>query len=290
MSVTWHGAEPPPPRPLGPMEGLRLLSRGALILSILAICFPLLLLLRLPERAIWGLRRPVTPWITQAVCIATCRILGLRRRVHGTVFTGEGAFTANHSTWLDIFVLNACTRLYFVAKDDVHAWPGIGWLARATGTLFISRDRRKAAEQARAMEDRLIAGHKLLLFPEGTCSDGRRVLPFRSTLFQSFFSNRLRDDLHVQPISVIYHPPPGLPPQYFGWWGDMAFGPNLIQMLGGPGGGHVDVVFHTAQPVRAFEGRKILADTIERQTRQGFQAFDLYQENKAEGGEAKALS
>lgn len=275
MSVTWNGATPPPPRPLGAAGVLRLILRGAPILTLLLICFPLLLLLRVPERAIWGRTRPVTPWITQAVCIATCRILGLRRRVHGEVFRGEGAFTANHSTWLDIFVLNACTRLYFVAKEDVHGWAGIGWLARGTGTLFISRDRRKVAHQTRAMEDRLIAGQKLLFFPEGTCSDGRRVLPFRTTLFESFFSNRLRDDLHVQPITVIYHPPAGLPPQYFGWWGDMEFGPNLIQMLGGPGGGSVDVVFHPPLAVKDFDGRKALAGAVENITRDGFECYDL---------------
>ena len=270
MTPTWQGPPPPDDPPLKSGGWLRVMLRGGPLLLVLAICFPLLLALRPPERAIWGLTRPVTPWITQAVCMFACWILGLRRSVTGQVAAGEGAFVANHSSWLDIFVLNASARLYFVAKAEVHGWAGIGWLARGTGTLFISRDRREAAEQARAMENRLIAGHKLMFFPEGTSTDGRQVLPFRSTLFQAFFSERLRGEMQVQPISVVYHAPKGADAAFYGWWGDMEFAPNLLKVLGAKHGGRVDVVFHPALKVRDFFGRKELAKAAQDAVRDGF--------------------
>jgi 1-acyl-sn-glycerol-3-phosphate acyltransferase len=241
-------------------------------LAALCLCFPLLLALRPLERAIWGLTRPVTPWITQGVCIFACWMLGLRRRQVGAVMRDHGAFVANHVSWLDIFVLNACTRLYFVAKAEVHGWPGIGWLARGTGTLFIARDRRQAAVHARAMENRLHAGHKLMFFPEGTSTDGRRVLTFRSTLFQAFFAPGLRNEIAVQPVSVVYHAPDGADPAYYGWWGDMAFGRNLLKLLAARRAGRVEVVFHPALPVRDATDRKSLTRAAEAAVRAGLEA------------------
>jgi 1-acyl-sn-glycerol-3-phosphate acyltransferase len=221
MSQTWHGLEEPAPRALSGRDWLRVIRRGGLILLLLALCFPLLLVLRIPERLFFGLNRPATPYITQGVCIAACAILGLARRMKGRPMAGPGAYVANHVSWLDIFVLNAGKPLYFVAKSEVAGWPGIGWLARGTGTVFIARDKRQAAAQTRLFEDRLRAGHRLLFFPEGTSTDGRRVLPFKSTLFQAFHSDRLRDLMTIQPVTLVYRAPKGEDPVFYGWWGDM---------------------------------------------------------------------
>jgi 1-acyl-sn-glycerol-3-phosphate acyltransferase len=270
MSATWHGGTPPAPRALGPRDWLRALRRGLPIVGALLICFPLLLLLRIPERLICGLNRPVTPWITQGVCVLACGSLGLRRRVRGQPMTGPGAYVCNHAGWLDIFVLNACKRLYFVAKSDVAGWPGIGWLARGTGTVFIDRDPRQAAAQTRLFEDRLRAGHRLLFFPEGTSSDGRRVLPFKPTLFQAFLSDRLRDHCRIQPVTLVYHPAPGEDPSFYGWWGDMALGPAILSVLAVPRQGMVEIVYHTPLAVRDFAGRKQLAAMAEAEVRGGF--------------------
>ncbi len=259
MSTTWQGPPPPPHEPFGAGDYVRILLRGAAILALLAICFPLLLILRLPERAIWGGSRPVTPWITQTVCVLTCRIMGLRHQQHGQIARGPGAFVANHVSWLDIFTLNACTRLYFVAKAEVAGWAGIGWLARGTGTLFIARDRAQAKSHTDALQARLGAGHKLLFFPEGTSTDGRRVLPFRSTLFQAFYAETLPRDLHIQPVSVIYTAPPGRDPVFYGWWGDMEFGPSLLTVLAAPRQGRVDIAFHPPIRVQDLPDRKALA-------------------------------
>jgi len=129
---------------------------------------------------------------------------------------GSGAVVANHSSWLDIFALNASKRIYFVSKSEVAGWPGIGWLARATGTVFIARDRKEARGQIEVFRQRLSQGHKLLFFPEGT---------------STFFDDALRDGLSIQPVSVVYMAPKGLDPRHYGWWGDMEFGTHLLATL-----------------------------------------------------------
>jgi 1-acyl-sn-glycerol-3-phosphate acyltransferase len=272
MSPTWTGAPQPPPPVLGPRDWLRVLRRGAGILGALVVCFPLLLILRLPERAIWGEARPLTPWITQGVCIWTCLCLGLRREVSGVPMTGEGAYVANHVSWLDIFVLNASKRMYFVAKAEVAGWAGIGWLARGTGTVFVRRERAEAAKQAALFETRLLAGHRLLFFPEGTSTDGLRVLPFRPTLFAAFFADGLRESLQIQPVSVVYTAPAGRAASFYGWWGDAAFGTSLLSVLAAPRQGRVSVTYHAPLRVADFPDRKALAAAAEAEMRGGFSA------------------
>jgi len=186
--------------------------------------------LRLIQRPIHGLSRPRTPIITVIVCRLCLRIMGITYQLKGRIMGQNGALVANHSSWLDIFVLNAATRLYFVSKSEVAGWPGIGILAKITGTVFIARDRKQARAQQEVFEARLQEGHRLLFFPEGTSTDNFRVLPFKSTLFEAFFHQNLRDTLYIQPLSVVYTAPGGQDQRFYGWWGDMDFGLSLIHI------------------------------------------------------------
>ncbi|MGR3322003.1 MAG: lysophospholipid acyltransferase family protein [Pseudooceanicola sp.] len=228
-----------------------------------------LFLLRLVERRVFGLHRPWTGRLVQGVCIACLAIIGLRLTVRGAPMKEGGAVVANHSSWLDIFVLNAAKRIYFVSKAEVAGWVGIGWLARATGTVFINRDRREARAQTEIFRERMGAGHKLLFFPEGTSTDGLRILPFKSTLFGAFFDPALREVLHVQPVSVVYHAPAGQDPRFYGWFGDMGFGAHLVQVLSLTRGGQVEVIFHPPLAAAQMENRKDMAAAAEAAVRGG---------------------
>ncbi|WP_416915826.1 MAG: lysophospholipid acyltransferase family protein [Roseicyclus sp.] len=272
MSEGWREAAPPPARRLGPGDLGRVALRGGAILALLLVCFPALLLLRVPERLIFGLNRPVTPHLTQVVCRVSCRILGLGLVVRGAPMQGPGAYVANHVGWLDIFVLNASKRLYFVAKAEVAGWPGIGWLARGTGTVFIARDPKQAQAQTRLFEERLRAGHRLLFFPEGTSTDGRRILPFKPTLFQAFLSEGLRDLLQVQPVTLVYHAPEGEDPRFYGWWGDMPLAPAILSTLAAARQGRVEVIYHAPLRVADHPDRKRLSAAAEAMVREGFYA------------------
>jgi len=269
MSETWYGGPEPVPDKLSPRDWLRVAARATPLIVLVFGGLAILLLIRLIERPLAGMRRPVTPYVTQGVCRMAFVCLGMGHATRGRPLTGAGAVVANHASWLDIFALNARKRVYFVAKSEVARWPGIGWLARATGTVFIKRDRREASRQVGVFRERLAAGHKLLFFPEGTSTDGQQVLAFKPTLFAAFFDPALRGDMLIQPVTIIYRAPPGADPRFYGWWGGMAFGTHLLATLAARKQGDVTVVYHAPVAVADHADRKSLAKALETQVRAG---------------------
>lgn len=250
----------------------RVVVRGALTGGLTFGCLILLLVVRLIERPLFADRRPVTPFISQFVCRSAFVLMGIKYNRVGAPMVGAGAVVANHTSWLDIFALNAAKRIYFVSKAEVANWPGIGWLARATGTVFIARDPKHAPEQVEVFRSRLSLGHKLLFFPEGTSTDGLQVLAFKPTLFAAFMDAGLRETLSIQPVSVVYTAPDGTDPRLYGWWGDMDFGPHLLATLAQPKQGAVTVIYHDPVRVADFEDRKSLAAHLESVVRAGHSA------------------
>ncbi len=273
MSLTWRSEDAPPPVRIGAAGWVRAALRGAGLGLVTFGGLVLLLLLRLVEAPRHGLYRPRTPAITQGVCRAALAILGIRHEVTGIRMQAPGAIVANHASWLDIFALNAAGRVVFVAKAEVADWPGIGWLARATGTVFITRDPRQAGAQQALLQARFQAGHRLLFFPEGTSTDGRRILPFKSTLFGAVFAPGLRETLHVQPVTVIWTAPAGEDARFYGWWGDMGFGAHLLKVLAARRQGGVRIVWHPPLRVAEARDRKALAAAAEAAVRAGFPSW-----------------
>ena len=281
--MTWNAETPPDDFRFGVTGWTRIVIKGLLVGTLTFGCLLILLLLRQIERPIHGPARPWTPHITQFVCRNALRLIGIRRSHEGHVMDGHGALVANHVSWLDIFVLNAEARIYFVAKSEVRGWPAIGWLARATGTLFIKRDPVEAKRQVLDIAARLGLGHQLLFFPEGTSTDGRRVLDFRSTLFQPFVASP-EEHLSLQPVTLVYHAPDGADPVFYGWWGDMEFGPNLLKILAAPRHGRTEVIFHDPIDIDHAGGRKALAAQSGRVIRAELEKR-LARDKRVEGGQ-----
>ncbi len=242
---------------------LRVIVRGGLLAAVTFGSLVVLLLVRLIERPLFGQSRPITPFITQSVCLAAFRIMGIGLRIHGKAMVKRGAVVANHASWLDIFALNAAQRVYFVSKSEVAGWLGIGWLARATGTVFIARKSSEAKLQQIQFEARLRAGHRLLFFPEGTSTDCQRILPFKPTLFAAFYTHGLDQEMHIQPATVIYHAPKGRDARFYGWWGDMDFAPHFLAVLAAPRQGTIDVILSSPLAVTDFADRKALSAACE---------------------------
>jgi 1-acyl-sn-glycerol-3-phosphate acyltransferase len=253
----------PSAQAFGVGDWARLLLRGVVLGSVVAFGLLLLLGLRLIERPFFGAVRPWTPQITRMVCRLAFPILSMGYTVQGRPMAARGVIVANHSSWMDVFALNAAQCLYFVAKSEVAQWALIGWLARATGTVFIARKGTEAKAQQAVFEARLRAGHRLAFFPEGTSSDGLRVLPFKSTLFAALYTHGLDHVMQIQPVSLRYHAPLGRDARFYGWWGDMTFAGHLLQILACRRPGRVEVIFHAPVPVDAFTDRKRLATYCE---------------------------
>ena len=114
---------------------------------------------------------------------------------------GPMLLVANHISWLDIAVMHAARHCRFVSKSDVQAWPLIGTLATAAGTLYIERSsRRDALRMVRSMQEALERGEVLAVFPEGTTGDGREMLPFHANLLQAAVAAQAP----VQPVGLRF--------------------------------------------------------------------------------------
>jgi len=189
-------------------------------------------------------------------------IFGIHIRVVGKPVTGEGVLmVANHTSWADIVIFSAAAPLSFVAKAEVARWPFFGTLARLQRTVFVTRARRSETGQARdAIAERLKEGDVLVLFPEGTSSDGNRVLPFKSALLGA--AEAVLPDggrVPVQPVSSAYVAREGIPmgrenrPLY-AWYGDMELVPHLWEALKS---GPLDVVMQFHEPLPAMDRKEL---------------------------------
>jgi len=134
-------------------------------------------------------------------CREMLNLLGVRLRVSGVVPPGCQLIAANHISWLDVFVIGATLPCWFVSKADMRGWLIIGRLAAANETLFLRRGSPRAAYRMNAeIRARLVSRQSVVIFPEGTTTDGSRVLPFFPALFQPAVDGRHR----VLPLAICY--------------------------------------------------------------------------------------
>jgi 1-acyl-sn-glycerol-3-phosphate acyltransferase len=186
-----------------------------------------------------------------------CALIGVRiTQVGERAKDGPLLILSNHASWLDISVLGAIAPVVFVAKSEVANWPVFGWLAKLQRTVFIERERRhKTGEATRTMANRLLGGDAVVLFPEGTSSDGIRILPFRSALIGAVH-HAIGDAAHhdgviVQPVSLAYVRYGGVPlgralRDKVAWYGEADLVPHLLNVLAS---GAVDITVSWGEPV-----------------------------------------
>ena len=155
-------------------------------------------------------------------------VLHCQVTVSGEIPSG-GLIACNHLGYVDILVLGSLCPAIFVAKSDVVEWPVFGWLASRAGTIFVSRDApAKVAAQLREMEQPLRDGRPVILFPEGTSSDGSRILPFRSSLLES----AIITGASVTAAAIGYDlEGEGEVGSEIAYWGDLVLVPHLINLL-----------------------------------------------------------
>jgi 1-acyl-sn-glycerol-3-phosphate acyltransferase len=206
-----------------------------------------------------------------------CALIGVRILEVGRRSTASPALIlSNHVSWLDICVITALAPVVFVAKREVAGWPVFGWLARLQRTIFINRQaRHQTGAATREIADRLLGGDAVVLFAEGTSSDGIRVLPFRSSLVGAVH-HALGDSTHhthvtVQPMSLAYVRFGGLPTgralrDRVAWYGDVSLIPHLLHVLAS---GAIDVTVSWGEATAYDMGadRKAIARTSEKSVR-----------------------
>jgi len=169
-------------------------------------------------------RRVVRGWAR-----GLARILRVRVVSSGRAPEAPFLLVSNHLSYLDVVVLASLVDAVFVAKREVRRWPLFGPAARAIGCIFVDRESpRDALRAGAAMQDAVLAGHGVVLFAEGTSSDGSTVLELRPALLE--WPARAGHEVHTATVS--YHTGPGDPPasESLCWWGDMTFLPHLSRV------------------------------------------------------------
>ena len=159
-----------------PAGALRVVRRGLWLLAIAAICVPMHILLH------QKLGRP-SPWARRFLAW-NARACGIRVRSIGQPVGRDVFYIANHLSWTDALILGGQTGTVFVAQDGIAIWPGLAFICRVNDTIFVNRsDRMGVPAQIAAMREQFVRHSRIAMFPEATCSDGRRLLPFKAPLF-----------------------------------------------------------------------------------------------------------
>jgi 1-acyl-sn-glycerol-3-phosphate acyltransferase len=164
----------------------------------------------------------------QNVCLRALHVFHIELRTIGPI-PSSGLLVCNHLSYFDILVLGAIAPCVFVSKCEVRRWPVFGWFASLAGTLFLRREKRSdVARMSREMRRALDTGALVVLFPEGTTSDGRAVLPFKSSLLEAATGRP-----HGLSAGVIeYALNDGSVADEVCYWRDMTLAPHLLNLLG----------------------------------------------------------
>jgi lyso-ornithine lipid O-acyltransferase len=223
-------AHPPPtrPRPPEPRRGFpRLRTAGRLLGFSLVILGAIAHFLWLSGRAGGRLTaRGRALWLS-LWSRRTLEALQVRVRTSGTP-PHAGLLVSNHLSYLDIVVLSALEPIRFVAKADVRGWPVMGQLAIMAGTLFIDRSRRSDVSRLNTeLAEALAEDVPVVLFPEGTSSDGAGVLPFRSSLL----APAAEAGTPITPCHLGYELDDGSVADEVCYWRDMTFVPHFLNLI-----------------------------------------------------------
>lgn len=188
------------------------------------------------------------------------RAVGARVTTQGKKLTRDVFYVANHVSWIDILAMGGASGCAFISKDDVAAWPIIGWLAAQNNTVFIGRDKRRDVTAHVDLVRIAMERHQpITLFPEGTTGDGISLLPFKPALFAVMLPPPRA--LRVQPVYIDY----GKAAHDIAWFGEESAGANAVRVVGRKG--PLPITLHFLEPFDPSEHPDRKAISAEAQKR-----------------------
>ena len=200
--------------------------------------------------------------IRKSWSVLILRLFGLKLKVIGKQSYNSTIFVSNHISWTDILVIQSVLDIIFVAKSDVKKMPGLGFLAGIANTVFIDRNPQKISKDSLILKKKIEKGELICFFPEGTSTDGLRVLKFKSGFFQLLFDRiylQNKDIKKVQPLSIFYKVNnKNLSKDFYGWWGSMSIISHITKILC-LSSGSVELKFHDSLNSEEFNDRKEIA-------------------------------
>lgn len=208
-------------------------------------------------------RLDVTMWFHKWCCF----VFNIKTHIHGQSAHTKNKpviYLVNHISYLDILVLGSYVDGCFVAKSEVSSWPGFGFLAKLQKTIFIVREKSALLKSRKSISDAMEKGHDIILFPEGTSTDGWDVMQFKAGLLGIFFpddksndtKNAVIDDALVQPLAIKHAKTDGVVVtkdrqdlrDLYAWYGDMDLVPHLWALSQTF---RTDVELHFIEPLRS---------------------------------------
>jgi 1-acyl-sn-glycerol-3-phosphate acyltransferase len=263
------------------MQIFTVIGRAILLLLALLVFVPPQVLVLLvfrwfpkPLSRVW----PIIPlWFFRSLL----KIFGVRLKITGALPQAGTLLVANHISWFDILAIGAITPLSFIAKSDVKGWPLLGWLSGLQRTVYVDRRRgRHNKTDGDALTERLVAGDTMVIFAEGTNSDGLKVLPFKSTLFAGLERLAKSDKADagrppVQAMTIAYRRLHDMAMgrrqrMAYAWLGDMGLASHfLFMMASGPI--TFEVIFHEPLPDARKSQRKEMARCLHAQVAGGLE-------------------
>jgi lyso-ornithine lipid O-acyltransferase len=233
------------PTQLTPAGQVRLWSRVALLALAVLLCVPFHYLFRL-------FRLP-SPWPKFFLGMAA-RSAGARVRRIGAPLKRDVFYISNHLSWIDILALGGASGTAFVAKAEIATSPVVGWLASLNRTVYVKRENRLGvAEQINELRDALAENWAITVFPEGTTTDGKSLLPFKTPMLRVL--EPPPPGVMVQPVLLDY----GAAGEDIAWIGEEAGLDNAKRILSRRGSFALEVTFLEPFHPRDFPGRKAIA-------------------------------
>lgn len=201
-------------------------------------------------------------------------IIGIKVKVDGKIHKKRPTmYVCNHVSYIDILVLGTKIRGNFIAKSEIAKWPLFGWLSKIQSTIFVERDSKRVKEQQQKITSVLQKKQNIILFPEGTSTNGNEVLQFKSSLFDVAKTPINKGSVSVQPVTICYYAINGIPVNrvqrpYLTWFGNMDLMSHLFKLLSL---GKIDVrlKFHEPKSYEEMPNRKALAKYAEENVRSG---------------------
>ncbi|WP_173655718.1 lysophospholipid acyltransferase family protein [Sphingomonas turrisvirgatae] len=226
-------------------ETFRLWRRAALLLVAV--------LSHVPMHYLWRLLRLPSPW-PRWFLGRVARIAGARVQVIGTPLRRDVFYVSNHVSWIDILALGGASGTAFVAKSEIGEAPVVGWLAGLNRTVYVKRENRMGvAQQINELRDALAENWAITVFPEGTTTNGKSLLPFKTPMLRVL--EPPPPGVLVQPVLLDY----GAAGEEIGWVGDESGLNNARRVLARKQGFPLKISFLEPFDPRDFPGRKAIA-------------------------------
>lgn len=204
----------------------------------------------------------------------TCLIFGIKVILSGERASGHVLYVGNHLSYIDIAAVGSYLNATFISKADVRDWPIFGLLATVGKTVFIERSRDAVTKCIQDIKKTLSGGRSLILFPEGTSTNGTDVIPFKSSVFEILLNKELKDNLIVQPFTITItnidkreiHK--AKDHDLYAWYGDMEFTPHLWELAKSKGA-ELLITFHPPRAAADYADRKTFAADCHKDVQEG---------------------